>query len=188
MNRRIFTGRTVAAALIASIFLSGSGDARRNGASPGNRVVIDGRSFVPDESPGEDRSPLERELAGMGVRLPEGFERPEEPPPGHPALAGRLKGAPPPPREGPRLPPGLTGEHTLRMEKGGTPVDLVFGRLGTTGSSIRSRMLSSGWESASAGEEPGGTHVLTTASGKETVIVCLDETEGTFLLFREMGR
>ena len=31
-------------------------------------------------------------------------------------------------------------------------------------------------------------HVLQITHGKETSIVCLDEAEGTFLLFREVGR
>ena len=68
------------------------------------------------------------------------------------------------------------------------PVDLVFGKLGTQGSSVRSRLLSFGWKSASNGNDPGGMHVLHITQGKETSIVCLDESEGTFLLFREMGR
>ena len=68
------------------------------------------------------------------------------------------------------------------------PVDLVFGNLGSPGPSIRSRLLSSGWKSESTGKDPGGTHVLQITRGKETTIVCLDEAEGTFLLFREVGR
>jgi len=68
------------------------------------------------------------------------------------------------------------------------PVDLVFGKLGSPGPSIRSRLLSSGWKSESTGKDPGGTHVLQITRGKETTIVCLDEAEGTFLLFREVGR
>jgi hypothetical protein len=74
------------------------------------------------------------------------------------------------------------------MEGEEMPVDLVFGTLGTPGPSIRSRMLSSGWKSVSTGKDSGGTHVLQTTHGKETAIVCLDEADGTFLLFREVGR
>ena len=87
-----------------------------------------------------------------------------------------------------RLPAGLTVEHTLRMEGEGAPVDLVFGTLGTRGPSIRSRLLSSGWESVSDGSGSGGMHVLRFVRGKETGIVCLDDAEGTFLLVREVGR
>ena len=68
------------------------------------------------------------------------------------------------------------------------PVDLAFGKLGAPGPSIRSRLLSSGWEFVSAGNDPGGIRVLQITRGKETAIVCLDEAEGTFLLFREVGR
>ena len=68
------------------------------------------------------------------------------------------------------------------------PVELVFGTLGTPGPSIRSRLLSSGWKSLSTGKDPGGTRVLQFTHGKETDIVCLDEAESTFLLFREVGR
>jgi hypothetical protein len=74
------------------------------------------------------------------------------------------------------------------MEGEGAPVDLVFGKMDTPGSSIRSRLLSSGWESVSAGGDPGVAHVLQIRRGKETAVACLDEAEGTFLLFREMGR
>jgi hypothetical protein len=74
------------------------------------------------------------------------------------------------------------------MEGEGKPVDLVFGKLVTPGPSIRSRLLSSGWESVSTGKDPGVAHVLQITRGKETAIVCLDEAEGAFLLFREVGR
>jgi hypothetical protein len=189
MNRKILAGLAVAATLFVSLCLVGSGNARRKGISSTSRVIIDGRSFVQDESsPGED-SLLKRELGRLGVRLPDGFDMPEESGPSHPALEGRLKDSPRPrPTEAPRLPAGLTGEHTLRMEGEGSPVDLVFGKMGAPGPSIRSRLLSSGWESISTGKDPGVAHVLQITHGKETSIVCLDEDEGTFLLFREVGR
>ena len=68
------------------------------------------------------------------------------------------------------------------------PVDLVFGKVGAPGSSLRSRLLFSGWKSVPTGNGSGGTHVLQIRRGKETSIVCLDDAEGTFLLFREVGR
>jgi hypothetical protein len=74
------------------------------------------------------------------------------------------------------------------MEGEGAPVDLVFGKLGTPGPSVRSRLLSAGWKSLSDGRDPGGTRVLQSPHGKETVIACLDEAEGTFLLFRAVGQ
>jgi hypothetical protein len=189
MNRKIPAGLAVAATLLVSLCLAGSGDARKNEISSTRRVVIDGRSYVPDDSSPEDGSLLKRELGRLGVRLPDGFNETEEPGPQHPAFSRRLKESHRPrPNDAPRLPAGFTAEHILRMEGEGTPVDLVFGRLDTLGSSIRSALLSSGWKSASTGKNPGGTHVLQTDRGKETTIACLDEAEGTFLLFREVGR
>jgi len=189
MNRKIPAGLAVAASLFVSLCLVGSGNARRKEISPTRRVVIDGRSFVPDESSPHDGSLLERELERLGVRLPDGFDLPEEATSSHPLFSRRLKDSNRPPDiEAPRLPAGLTAEHTLRMEGEGAPADLVFGKLGTPGSSIRSRLLSSGWKSLSTEKDPGGTRVLQFTDGKETVIVYLDEAEGTFLLFRHVGR
>ena len=189
MNRKILAGLAVAATLFVSLRLGGIGNARWNEISSTRRAVIDGRSFVPDESSPEDGSLLKRELGRLGVRLPDEFVLPEESGPSHPAFSGRLKESPRlRPIDAPRLPAGLTAEHTLRMEGEGTPVYLVFGRLATPGPSIRSGLLSSGWKSVTTGVDPGGTHVLQTDRGKETAIACLDEAEGTFLLFREMGR
>lgn len=189
MNRKILTGLAVAATLVVSLSLVGSGNARRKEISSTSRVVIDGRSFVSDESSPNDGSLLKRELGRLGVRLPDGFTLPEESAPSHPVFSGRLKDSPRPRSiDAPRLPAGLTAEHTLRMEGEGMPVNLVFGKLGTPGPSIRSGLLSSGWKSVSTGKNPGGTHVLQITHGKETAIVCLDEAEGTFLLFREVGR
>ena len=188
MNRKTLAGLAVAATLFAALFLAGRGDARRKGISSTHRVVIDGESFASDESSPDEGSALKRELARLGVRLPDGFDPPEDPVPSHPAFEDRLKDARPPVIEAPRLPAGLSAEHTLRMEGEGTPVDLVFGKIVVPGPSVRSRLLSSGWRSVSSGKDPGVTHVLQITRGKETAIVCLDEAEGTFLLFREVGR
>jgi hypothetical protein len=189
MNRKIPARLAVAASLFLSLCLVGSGNARRKEISSTRRVVIDGRSLVPEESTPDDGSLLKRELDRLGVRLPDGFDLPEETAPSHPVFMGRLKDSNRPPTiEPPGLPAGLTAEHTLRMEGEGAPVDLVFGKLGTPGSSIRSRLLSSGWKSLSTEKDPGGARVLQSTHGKETLIVFLDEAEGTFLLFRQVGR
>ena len=188
MNRKIPAGLAMATSLFISLCLVGSGNTRSKKISSTNRVVIDGRSFTSDESSPDDRSLLKRELGRLGVRLPDGFNLPEESGPSHPALEGRLIDSQSRILEVPRLPAGLTAEHTLRLEGEGSPVDLVFGKLGTPGPSIRSRLLSSGWTSVSTGKDSGGTHVLQISQGKETTIACLDEAEGTFLLFREVGR
>jgi len=189
MNRKIPAGVAVAASLLVSLCLAGSGAARRKEISPTRRVVIDGRSLVPDESSPVDGSLLKSELGRLGVRPPDGFDLPEEETSPHPVFSGRLKDSDrPPAMESPRLPAGLTAEHTLRLEGEGAPVDLVFGKLDTPGSSIRSRLLSSGWKSLSIETDPGGTRSLQFTHGKETVVVFLDEAEGTFLHFRQVGR
>lgn len=189
MNRKILIGAAVAATLLVSLCLEGSGNARRKEISSILRVVIDGRSFVSDESSADESSLLKRELGRLGVRLPEGFDAQEESAPPHPVFSGKLIDSPRPrPIEMPRLPAGLTAEHTLRMEGAGKPIDLVFGKLDTPGPSIRSRMLTSGWNYVSIGNDPGKTQVLQITHGKETSIVCFDEAEGAFLLFREVGR
>lgn len=188
MKRKTLIGLAVAATLFVSLCLAGSGDARRKEISQTRRVVIDGRSFVPDESSPDDGSLLKRELGRLGVRLPDGFTLPEESNPSQPAFEGRLKESRPRVLDAPRHPAGLTAEHTLRMEGEGMAVDLTFGTLGAPGPSVRSRLLSSGWESVSTGKDLGGTRVLQIRREKETTIVCLDEAEGTFLLVREVGR
>jgi hypothetical protein len=188
MNRKILAGLAAAATLCASLCVAGRGNARRKEISSTRRVVIDGRSFVSDESSPDDRSLLERELGGLGVRVPDGFDLPGEPGPSHPVFSGRLKESRTRVPEATRLPAGLIAEHTLRMEGEGSPVDLVFGTLGAPVSVIRSRLLSLNWESVSAEKGTGGIHVLKIDRGKETSIVCLDEADGTFLHLREVGR
>jgi len=189
MNRKIPAGLAVAASLFVSLCLVGNGNARRKEIFSTRRVVIDGRLFVPDESSPVDGSLLKRELVRRGVRLPDVFDLPEETAPSHPVFSGRLKYSDrQPAMETLRLPEGLTAEHTIGMGGEGSPVGLVFGKLVSPGPSIRSRLLSSGWKSVSTGKDPGGTHVLQITSGKETSLVFLDEAEGSFLLFREMGR
>jgi len=188
MNRRFSAGLAVAASLFVWLCLSESGNARRKEITSTRRVVIDGRSFVSDESSPAHGSLLERELGRLGVGLPDGFPLPQETDSAHPAFEGRLRESRSRVLESPRLPAGLTEEHTVRMEGEGAPVELVFGKMGSPGPSVRSLLLSSGWESLSTEKDPGGTRVLQFSHGKETVIACLDEAEGTFLLFREVGR
>lgn len=189
MNRILLSGLAAATVLIVSHCIAGRGDALRKDPSSTRFVLVDGRSFVSDESSIGGVALLERELRRLGARLPDGFDLPEEPVSSHPAFHGRLKES----RgsrfiEAQRLPAGLIAEHTLRMEGEGTPVDLVFGKMRPQGASVRSRLLSSGWETVSTGEGTMLPHVLQITRGKETTIVCLDEAEGAFLLFREVGR
>jgi len=189
MNPKIPVGLAVAASLFVSLCLAGSGNALKKEISTTRRVFIDGKSFVSDESPPGDGSILKRKLGRQGVPLPEGLDLPEETAPSHPVFSGRLKDSSTAAAiTVHRLPAGLTPEHTLRMEGEGAPLDLVFGKLGTPGSSIRSRLISSGWKSLSTEKDPEGTRVLQFTHGKEAATVFLDEAEGTFLLFRQVGR
>jgi len=189
VNRKILFGLAAATALIASLCIVGRGDAIKNKISSTRRVIVDGKAFVSDESSPDGVSLLKKELGRLGVRLPDGFELPEMPVPSHPVFHGRLKDSPKSrPDDAPRLPAGLTADHTLRMEGEGKPVDLVFGTMDSRGSSIRSRLLSSGWETVFTFDGPRLVQVLQFTRGKETDIVCLDEAEGAFLLFREVGR
>ena len=128
MNRKILTGLAVAATLFVSLCLEGIGIARRKEISSTSRVVIDGRSFVSDESSPAEGSVLKRELGRLGVPLPDGFNLPEESGPSHLVFSGKLQDSPRPRFiDKPRIPEGLIAEHTLRMEGEGAPVDLVFG-------------------------------------------------------------
>lgn len=188
MSRKFLTGLVVSATLFLSLCLAAIGDARRKEISSTRHVVIDGRSFASDESSPDEGSLLKRELDRLGVRLSDEFNLPEDSGPSHPAFSRRLKESRPRALEAPRLPAGLSSEHTLRMEGEGMPVDLAFGKLDAPGPSIRSRLLTSGWKSAFTGKDPAGVHVLQITQGKETSIVCLDESEGTFLFFREVVR
>ena len=187
MKRRILTGLAVAATLFISLCLGASGNESRKEISSTRRVVIDGRSFASDESSSEEGSLLKREIGRLGIRIPDGFNLPGNSGTSHPAFSRRLKDSRPRFLETPRLPAGLNVEHTLRMEGEGRPIELVFGKLGTPGPSVRYRLISSGWYSVSTVKDPGGIHVLQILRGKETTIVCLDEAEGAFLLFREVG-
>jgi hypothetical protein len=189
MNRKNLVGFSVAATLFLSVSLVGSGNALRKGISSTRRVVIDGRSLVSDDSTSDDGSFLKREFEHLGVHLPDDIQPAEDRGTSHPAFSGRLKDSPLQIAIAiPRLPTGLTTEHTIRMEGDKRTVDLIFGSVRTPGPSIRSRLLSSGWKSVSTGNDSVRFHVLQTTKGKETSIVCLDEADSTFLLFREVGR
>ena len=172
-------------ALLLVAFSPVLGDSRRPVPSPTGRVTIDGRSFLPGGTGQDDFSPVRREFGKFGVEVPPDSGVPAD----HPAFRSRLVGVGGPPSgENPSLPQGLTAEHTLRLESPTGPVDLVLGRMHGRGSSIRNRLVADGWEGPGQGEATGSPWLLEKRNGKETTVVCLDEAEGTFLLFREAGR
>jgi hypothetical protein len=152
-------------------------------------VTIDGRSFLPGDPRQDDFSGLRREFEKFGVDFPPESGVPAGDRREHPAFRGRLVGV-----EGPPsgdilpLPKGLTAEHALRLESSTGAVDLVLGRMHGRGDSIRNRLAADGWGGQKQGEANGSPQLLEKRTGKETTVVCLDEAEGTFLLFREAGR
>lgn len=173
MKRKIVAaGAGIAVGCFLVALLASRGDALRKDLSTTHRVEIDGKSFVRDDAPSGDSDPI----PGSAAK-------------GHPVFSGRLKESP-----GNRsgipfpLPRGFTVDRSIRLEGEGKPVDLAIGRLEVRGPSVRSRLLSEGWEAASSPTEPGIIRVLRIRHGKESAVVCLDETEGAFLFFREGGR
>lgn len=186
MNRKFLYGVGVTSMLLV-FCIEGIGSARKKVISSTSHVVIDGRSFDQDVPPPKGVSLLKEELDRQGVSLPKGFGDIEDRNPSNPVFSDRLRDSRSRPASVNRLPAGLTSEHDLRLEGEGRPVDLVFGSMNIPGPSIRTRLISSGWIPVSNGKDPRLAHVLQITRGKETSIVCLDEAEGTFLLFREVG-
>jgi len=176
-------------ALLLVAFSPVRGDSPRPGHSQNGRVTIDGRSFFPGAPDQDDFSPVRREFEKFGVEVPPEFGVPAGDRREHPAFRDRLVGVEgPPPGDIPALPRGLTAEHSLRLGSPARPVDLVLGRMHSRGASIRNRLAADGWAGSEQGEAAGSQWLLEKKNGKETTVVCLDEAEGTFLLFREAGR
>ena len=172
--------------LLLVAFSSVRGDFPRPSPAPSGRVTLDGSSFLPDDTGQDDFSPVRREFEKFGVEaLPDSGGSPGERRE-HPAFRRRLVGVEGSPSgDTPALPRGLTAEHVLRIESPKGPVNLVLGRMDVRGPSSRLRLVADGWESPGEGEAAGPVWLLEKRTGKETTIVCLDETEGTFLLLRE---
>jgi hypothetical protein len=184
-----FAGAAASVLLLAATLSPVRGDSPGPGRSTGKRVSIDGEIFLPGGTDHDDFSTVRREFRRFGIEVPgesgiaagtrnrhavfsEGLVASENPDPGNP----------------PPLPPGLIADHTLRLESDHGAVELVLGTMRIRGASVGDRLSTDGWEGP-AREEPGGTpRLLEKKTGKETTIVFLDETEGTFLLFRETGR
>jgi hypothetical protein len=177
------------ALLLAAALSPVRGDSPRPGSSRTERVTIDGKPFLSRGTGHDDFSTVRREFEKFGIEVPGGVGVPAGPKGSNPAFSGGVVGSEgPPPGDPPALPPGLTADHALRLETGTGWVDLVLGRTTTRGSSIRTRLAADGWEGHERGEATGSPWLLEKRTGKETTIVCLDEAEGTFLLFRESGR
>ena len=178
-----------AAVIFSAVFSPVLGDSVGVGSPITSSVTIDGRTFRTEESGTDDLVLLQRVFEKFGVPPPEDFNKPETPGVRPSIFSGRLvevaaAGSP----KQPPVPRGLIPEHSLRLESGSGPVDLLFGKMDRGGASVRNRLAGEGWELAAPGDNPGRVQVLEKATGKEKAIVCLDEAEGAFLLIREGGR
>jgi hypothetical protein len=188
MRRTIVFGLAACAALFALCAASGTVDALKPESSSPTIFTIDGMSFRSDASGPGDAALLRRELHNLGVTDPEALDFPEEPPASNPAFAEKLVGTGQArPTDTPEIPRGLTREHALRMSGGNRTVDLVFGRMDSGGSSVSARLAADGWIPVSI-EGTASPRMLQRSRGKETTVVCLDDREGTFLLFRRLER
>jgi hypothetical protein len=187
MKRAVLYGLCIGTAFFLPLGGKQVGDARNTPASSISRVTIDGRSFASEASPGNDAHFLRREMERLGVKATNGFEIDRQAVTDPPAFGGRLLGSPtrqPPPKP----PPGLTAEHTIRMEGDGQSIELVFGRMDPLGSTVHSRLVAEGWMPALQEKEIRTPRVLQKIQGKEANVACLDEAERTFLLIRKVGR
>lgn len=187
MTMRQIVGLIVGAAILA--FSSGVrlGDAGKTGASTVTGVTIDGRLFLPEFPAGRDDAVVRRELDRMGVRLPDGYRVAEGTTVGHPLYRDGLVESPlqRPPAE---VPPGMKEEHSLRVERGGTSIELVFGRTDRPVGDVLERLRADGWAPAFEHTDAGPVRVLNRSRRKESSVACVDETERTFLLLRKVAR
>jgi hypothetical protein len=189
MKRNVPLVLSVGFALILSLCAAGKVDALRKAVSRPIQVTIDGMTFHADKTDNGDTTLLRRELARLGVRPPDTLEIPEEIRTAHPVFSGNLGVSPGRrPVEAADLPRGLTSDHTVRMDEGGRTVELVFGKLGLPGASVRSLLAAKGWLIVSAEGDARLPRMLEKTQGKETAFVCLDEKEGTFLVVRKVDR
>lgn len=177
------------AALLLTLIFSSTGDAIKTDPSSTTEVSIDGIRFRADGSLPGEAAALSRELARLGVRSPDPLLGSEPPRGGHPVFSEKLVGngeaasARPP-----EIPRGLAADHTLRMSGVGRAAELVFGRTEPGRKDIASRLEAQGWKPLSTKGDARSPRMLQQARGKETTVVCLDENEGSFLLFRKLER
>ncbi len=175
------------AAILLSLVFSGTGDAVKTDPAATTVVEIDGMKYVAGSA--ADAASLLRELARLGVRPPDPAFIPGPQRDSHPVFSEKLAGSgQASSADAPEVPKGLSPDHTLRMSGGGGTVELVFGRTETGREAAFSRLAANGWVPLSVDGNVRAPRMLQQVRGKETAVVCLDENEGTFLLFRKMGR
>jgi hypothetical protein len=190
MKRKILYGSLSAFAVLSSIIIATAGDARKTRFPAATEVSIDGMSFAADESLSNDSTLLRRELEKLGLRPPEPFDIPEGTGDRNPVFSEKLVGSLKPRTAGaPKVPRGLTTDHSLRMSGDSGTVEIVTGKLEPGGGgAISARLAADGWAPVSMERNPRISRMLRKAQGKETTVVCLDETEGSFLLLRKLER
>lgn len=187
MRMRALYGCCVGAAFLVCLRGVPSGNARGPGGAATTGVTIDGTSYLSRISAGAVEWTLRRELERLGARFPDRFPVSERADAGNPVYRRSLVASPE--RGAPvALPPGLTGEHSIRMDGDDRDVELVFGRLAAPPATVTARLGAEGWVLA---PKDDGTHKLRLFQknkGKENAVACLDETDRTFLLIRTAGR
>jgi hypothetical protein len=189
MKRKGLVVSIAAAAVLLSLVHSGTGDAVKANPASTTEVTIDGRKYRADDTGPGDASSLLRELARLGVQPPDPASMPEPQRDAHPVFSGKLAGSgQTPSTDVPEVPKGLTPDHTLRLSGDGGVVELAFGRTEAGGKTSFSRLAADVWVPLSVDRNVRGPRMLQRARGKETAVVCLDEKEGAFLLFRKVGR
>jgi hypothetical protein len=189
MNRKGLLISIAASALLLSLVFSGTGDAVKTDPASTTEVTIDGMKYSTYGSGPGDAALLLRELARLGVRPPDPPSMPGPQRDAHPIFSGKLAGSGHASSAAvPEVPKGLLPDHTLRLSGDGGTVELVFGRTENGGKTAFSLLAAKGWVPLSIDGEVRAPRMLQQVRGKETAVVCLDEKEGAFLLFRKLGR
>lgn len=187
MTRKTILGTAIGMVALVAVCAAGRGDIRRKAGRGTTRVTVDGASFDADGAIARGATHLRFGPGKAGIDLPGELLRQDDSGTGHAVFPERLAAAPPRVPSPPRPPAGLAVEHTLRMDSERGPVDLATGRF-RKGGPVRYRLLASGWKLLGPEAPTGNPSILQSTCGKETMIVCLDEAEGKFLLFRELAR
>ena len=189
MRRKGLLISMAAAALLMFLVFSGTSGALKNEFTSTTEVSIDGMSFRADDSFSDNAARLRRELSDLGVQAPDSIIDPEPSRETHRVFSRKFVGS------GktlsldlPDLPQGLTMDHTLRLSGGNRTVVLVFGKLEQKGTAVASHLEAKGWKPLALEGIGQAPRMLQQVRGKEIAVVCLDEKESAFLLFRKLER
>jgi hypothetical protein len=176
----------IAVAVLLALGGARLGNAMRTGGNFTTRVTIDGTSYRSEALAARANDSLRVELQRRGVRPPDGVE-PGGAAAGHPLYRDPLVVSPE--RDpAPKVPPGLTPEHAIRLGGDGPAVDLVFGRIAAPADAVTRSLLADGWRSPHDDATSRGPRVFQRIRRKENAVACLDETDRTFLMVRTVDR